>query len=152
MSYRQLHGWILIPLTICALGAHNQPEVQQFESLNIRVPRSSILEIVHVPLINRKRLVRKIICGGACLAFSNPLRFRFTGTARKYASIYRAFRVQVSLRADPRAALRRRLSCIFEPAALPVDKDRTQICVKIPGISRSGFSQIDPRAADTSAS
>ena len=26
MSHRQLHGWILLPLVICAIGAHRQPE------------------------------------------------------------------------------------------------------------------------------
>src|ERR1019366_4201790 len=32
MSNRQLHRWILLPLAICAVGAHCQPEGSEFET------------------------------------------------------------------------------------------------------------------------
>src|ERR1035438_9161706 len=28
-SYRQLHGWILLPRAICAVGAHRKPKAQE---------------------------------------------------------------------------------------------------------------------------
>src|ERR1019366_6261957 len=42
MSNRQLHRWILLPLAICAVGAHCQPEGSEFETyLGSQTNRSS---------------------------------------------------------------------------------------------------------------
>src|ERR1700692_2075693 len=39
-SYRQLHGWILLPRAICAVGAHCQPEAQrEFRSRSYLAPQ-----------------------------------------------------------------------------------------------------------------
>src|ERR1700690_1929177 len=40
-SYRQLHGWILLPRAICAVGAHRKPKAQrEFRTRSYLAPQA----------------------------------------------------------------------------------------------------------------